>query len=104
MEEKPNPYRAPLVQPELRPPELKKQVAPTAAYSIIGAMLGTALIIPMVLRSDPATKLQGALVFGAPIGGLIGCLLGRRKRRLTHWSSTAAPSPCWIYQPDALIE
>jgi hypothetical protein len=84
MEEKPNPYRAPLTQPERPPLELAKQVSPTVAYSIIGAMLATALIIPLVLSSDPAAKLQGGLLYGAPIGGVIGYLLGKRKRRATR--------------------
>lgn len=84
MEEKHNPYQAPLNQPESPSPELVKEVSPTVAYSIIGAMLGTAFIIPLVLTSDPVGKLEGGLLYGAPIGGLIGYLLGRRKQRPTN--------------------
>ena len=84
MEDKSNPYRAPLIQPESPPPELAKEVSPTVAYSIIGAMLGTAFIIPLVLSTDPVARLQGGLLYGAPIGGILGYLLGKRKRRPTH--------------------
>jgi hypothetical protein len=78
MNEAQNPYKAPCES--RREPSTSSQSAWTGfTWAVIGFAIGTILLSPLVLSSDPSVKVQGGMFLGGPLGALLGYLYGRKK-------------------------
>ena len=72
-----NPYSSP--HGDSLPPSKAKHLPPKVTYALIGFMIGTLMLMPLVLTYSVIGQLIGGMIFGGPIGALVGYLIGRRK-------------------------
>ena len=75
-----NPFQAPRSADET-PVSTNAAFGQTAAWAVIGFVIGTLAVAPFILSFALRDKLLGGAVFGGSLGALAGFLHGRRQRR-----------------------
>lgn len=75
-----NPFEAPQapVPPREQQPRGSKNVRPTIAWTILGALFLSGVMSTLIMSTDPISRLVGGFVVGALPGGLIGYFVGKQ--------------------------